>query len=188
MMIPLICIPILLFGAQSAGIDAFYALEEEEVEIPPIYTINEVTDSRSDYLTENSQEVVDIEVPEENYRLIWFNATVTWRDETTNYMQGTNEPDEFKVTIIAPNSEEKQSDFSFNPQGGEGSVEVSFGLDYEEAGFRDNYLGTWTVIVEAGQCGDDSAFFPIGGIRTTSDNGNEWTLEYKYEYYEKVEE
>ena len=142
-------------------------------------------DKTDGYTEENSIYEVNFDIPEDYSKLVWVNCTLTWTDEASIFMQGTNDPDEFKVTIIAPNKKEVESDFSFNSQSGAGLVGASFKLDYEEDGFRDNFLGTWTIEVEAGECGNDAAFIPLLGRREENDYGNDWSLSYVYTYLDK---
>jgi hypothetical protein len=70
-----------------------------------------------------------------------------------------------------------------------GSVSATAVLpNYEETDdFSTDFLGDWTIRIEAGDCGDDSAFIALGGVRTTADNGNDWDLEYSYQFMELVE-
>jgi hypothetical protein len=136
--------------------------------------------TESGYVQENSF----IDVPEtiERDKLQTVECRLTWTDEPSQYFQGTNEPDELGITIIAPNGEESDTDSSTG-----GSVSVSFQLpDYEEdKEFEEKYMGEWTFRVEAGNCGDDSSRL---GFRTTADNGNDWNLEYSYTYMDNPPE
>jgi hypothetical protein len=141
--------------------------------------------SENGYTAENQDYEIGFEISTDHKRLKFVNCTLTWTDEGSGYFRGTNDPDEFQVTIIAPNNNEASSGFSYNSPGGQGLVQASFELDYKEDGFKDNYLGTWTIKISAGDCGDDSALVPIFGIRTTPDVGNEWTLMYDYTYMDK---
>jgi len=130
------------------------------------------TDSDSGYTNENG--VYNIEININKDELTFIGCTLTWVDEPSSYTRGTNEPDEFQVSLIAPNGETYDSGFSTS---GEASVMQS--LNYEEENFQDNYVGTWIIRVQAGNCGDDHSRF---GIRSTPDNGNDWTLDYSYNY------
>jgi hypothetical protein len=134
-------------------------------------------DSISGYTNENQE--TDETVTIETERLVEITCTLTWQDEGSSYFQGTNDPDEFQVSIIAPNDETlAESSLSSS-----GSASATATLpDYNEKDFEDNYLGSWTLLVTAGNCGDDSAFLPILGLRTTADTGNAWTLSYSFKY------
>ena len=133
----------------------------------------------------NEQDSTDEIINIDQETLTEVSCTIRWTDEPSIYFQGTNEPDEFKVAIIAPNGDIlDESSMSTS-----GSVTATAALpNYEETeDFADIYLGEWTIRIEAGDCGDDIAFLPFGGIRTTPDNGNDWDLEYTYQFMELVE-
>jgi MFS family permease len=180
MIAPLIVIPIILIIAQSSGTDTFHVLGEgDEIEVEPIFEIAVGTASFSSYVNENNQVDFEIEITEDNYRLLWMNASLTWQDEGSSYFGGTNEPDEFKISIINPNGD-MVGDSNFET---DGSLELNIQLDYEQENFKDEHVGIWMIVVEAGNCGDDSAFFPILGIRTTPDTGNDVSLEVQYTNY-----
>ncbi|MCK5560737.1 MAG: hypothetical protein KAJ51_09100, partial [Thermoplasmata archaeon] len=154
----------------------------EEPEEKPKFELTGFTfeDSTSGYTNENQMSDLPIMIDEE--KLTGVTCRLSWTDEPSQYFQGTNAPDEFKVVIIAPNGDEEDSGFSTS-----GSISASIELNYTEADFEANYLGEWIIRVEAGNCGDDSAFIALGGVRTTPDNGNDWDLEYSYQFMELVE-
>jgi membrane protease YdiL (CAAX protease family) len=132
--------------------------------------------SISGYTSEHGSSDNLLDIPEKNQeRLIKIEAKLNWRDEESSFIGGTNQPDEFKVSILAPNDELEESGFSSS-----GTTTVSFILpDHNSRDFINNYMGEWLVVVEAGDCGDDQS---VMGIRTSVDNGNEWTLDYSYSY------
>lgn len=132
----------------------------------------------------NEQDSTDEIININQETLIEVSCTLRWTDEPSQFFQGTNEPDEFMVSIIAPNDETlAESSFSTS-----GSVSATASLpNYEETEDFEDYLGEWTFRVEAGECGDDTAFIALGGIRTTPDDGNDWDLEYSYTFMELVE-
>lgn len=140
------------------------------------------TGTASGYTDEqdSTDEVVNID----QETLTEVSCTLRWNDESSQYFQGTNEPDEFKVYIIAPNDEIMAE----SPISTSGSVSATATLpDYEETEDFAVYQGDWIFRIEAGDCGDDTAFIPLGGIRTTPDEGNDWDLEYTYTFMEFVE-
>ncbi|MCK5562231.1 MAG: CPBP family intramembrane metalloprotease [Thermoplasmata archaeon] len=93
-------------------------------------------------------------------------VTVTWTDEPSSYPLGTNDPDEFKISIIDPNGNiVDESEFSTS-----GTVTASVELNITQN--IDEDYGDWSIQVDAGNCGEDSPRVPLGGIRTTEDNGN----------------
>jgi hypothetical protein len=139
-------------------------------------------ESKTDYTNENSETKIIINIEEE--MLTGVKCSLSWTDESSDYQFGTNEPDEFQVIIEAPNGETWDSGISTS-----GSVQTASKIPkYDESDFEENYIGEWTIIVEAGNCGDDSALLPFGGFRTTEDTGNGWTLTYSYIYMKEVEE
>jgi MFS family permease len=177
-----ILIPIVLIT--TVGMPRYHFEDPfEEPGEEPRFELTEFTfeDSESDYTNENQMSDLPLMLDEE--KLTGVTCSLSWTDEPSQYRLGTNEPDEFKVVIIAPNGDEEDSGFSTT-----GSVSASVILDYEEDGFEDDYLGEWTIRVEAGDCGDDSAILPLGGFLTTPDDGNEWTLDYSYAYMAPPEE
>jgi hypothetical protein len=125
--------------------------------------------SEAGYVNEFSTE--DVPVTIEDEMLTEVKCTLTWTDEDSSYFQGTNEPDVLKVQILAPNGDlVGNSEFSNS-----GSITTSHILpDYQEKGFKDDYLGEWRFVVEADECGDDNSRF---GFRTTPDTGNDFDLE-----------
>ena len=127
----------------------------------------------------NENEETDESITIEIEKLVEITCKLVWQDEDSNYQLGTNEPDEFQVSIIAPNNEILAESGVISS----GTVSTTAILpDYTENDFADNYIGSWTIRVTAGNCGDDSAMIPIFGLRTTPDTGNDWTLEYSYIY------
>jgi hypothetical protein len=180
MIIPLLVIPIILFASLSMGTKVWYGVEDDE---PIIIPLDEITilDSTTGYTDENSYSDVILTLPEEDFRLTWVNCSLSWTDEGSSYLQGTNDPDNFQVVVIAPNDEIMgESGFSTS------SVSVSVELNYTIASFKESYLGDWTIRVEAGNCGDDSALIPFLGLRTTADTGNSWSLAYSYVHLVEV--
>jgi MFS family permease len=158
-----------------------FAEEDEEKPVPLVWA--SFSDLEVSQTPENSQSEIIINVNET--RLVWFNCTLAWRDEPSQYSLGTNEPDEFKITLIAPSGETvDESSFTSNSPGGLGRIEInSPKLDYTEEGFVDNYVGDWTILVEAGDCGDDYARPNLFGfVRSTADTGNLWELLYVYTF------
>jgi hypothetical protein len=125
--------------------------------------------TESGYINEFSTEDVPITIEEE--MLTEVSAELSWQDDPSDYFQGTNEPDALKVSIMTPTGDiVDESELSYNSP-----ISASYTLlDYNEKGFKDDFLGEWRFIIEAGDCGDDYARF---GIRSTPDDGNDWTLE-----------
>jgi MFS family permease len=180
--IVLLFIPITLYGAYLGGTDTLYE-SEEEIKTKILEEI-EISGTETGYTNENQATEFNFIVSEETPRLVWVNCSLSWTDESSSYPFGTNDPDQFSVAIIAPDGTTMdESGLSTS-----GPVTSSVGLDYKAEGFKDTYLGEWTILIQAGTCGDDNGIGSFGIIRTTEDTGNAWTLEFSYTYMEEVEE
>ena len=132
-----------------------------------------VPGSTSGYTNENSATDLPLTIEEEN--LIEVSCQLTWTDEATAYFRGTNQPDEFKVIIIAPDGN-TMAESGFDTSG---MISVTADLTSDEGSSDMNYQGGWTIHIEAGECGDDEG--PLG-LRSSADNGNDWDLEYSFSY------
>ena len=144
-----------------------------------------VNGEANDYTQENDHTDVTFDIGKDKPRLKWVNCSLSWQDEDSQYLSGTNEPDNFKVSIIGPQEEV----LAESEESASGPVTASIKLDYEkEEDFEEKFLGTWTIRVSAGDCGDDSARVPLLGLRTTTDDGNAWSLEYSYTYLVEKED
>jgi hypothetical protein len=180
--IVLIFIPITIYGAYLGGTDTLYESEEEIT--TKILEEIEISGTETGYTNENQATEFNFIVSEETPRLVWVNCSLSWMDESSSYPFGTNDPDQFSVAIIGPDGTSMdESGLSTS-----GPITASVGLDYNTEGFKDTYLGEWTILVQAGTCGDDNGIGSLGIIRTTEDTGNAWTLEFSYTYLEEVKE
>ncbi len=179
----LLFIPITIYGAYLGGTDSLYEPEEEITLI--IFEEIEISGTEPGYTNENQASEFTFIISEETPKLVWVNCSLSWTDEPSNYPLGTNDPDEFRVTIIAPDGNPAdESGFSTS-----GSISASVELDHTEDGFEESYLGEWTILIEAGTCGDDNSLASIFGIIfTTEDTGNDWSLDYSYTYLSELEE
>jgi MFS family permease len=185
MIMPLIAIPILLFIAQSAGTQTFHELSYEEdidegIDWARYDKLAVSLDSISGTTSENSNTDETFEIPRRN--IISATFVLTWTDEPTSYTQGTNAPDEFSISVVPPNGTEETSEISTSGQ-------ISFTVDIDTwRTMKKEYTndtGQYEVSINCHNCGDDSAFFPLLGLRTTQDTGNDWQLAVSYEYYRK---
>ena len=136
----------------------------------------------SDYTNEGDEwsGPVDIGVP--NVASMKF--TLTWTDEADAGTRYTNSPDTFVLEVTPPNRTEEMSGAVANPQGGAGTVSVSF----EFKGTRDPFLngtGAWDVVVKCTRAGDQVPMVNRLGLRTRADTGNAWTLSIDCAYLEK---
>lgn len=192
-LVGMIIITIMLAGVFNHEASAIDVIDENELNLitqtiakgPPTGEWRETIGSGTASGHTNEQDSTDEIININQETLTEVSCTLRWTDEPSQYFQGTNEPDEFKVAIIAPNGDTlDESSISTS-----GSVTATAVLpNYEETDdFTIDFLGDWTVRIEAGDCGDDSAFIALGGVRTTADNGNDWDLEYSYQFMELVE-
>jgi MFS family permease len=177
-MVCLVLIPIILITTMGMPRYNFRDPFEEPEEEPKISWVDITFEATTSGYTNERQSVeMPFTIGDDIKRLTSVSCTLTWTDEPSQYFQGTNEPDEFQVSIQAPNGDIEASGFSTS-----GSVSASMEVNFTQSGYTENYIGQWVIIVEAGDCGDDSAFIALGGVRTTADDGNDWDLEYSYVY------
>jgi hypothetical protein len=133
---------------------------------------------RSGYSTEFSEEIERFNLYEKYITKIFIE--LTWEDEPSNYMGGTNEPDTFNITIITSQQKEIYSDITGNPLGGEGKIRETIVVpEYEIA--NNTAVGEWTVKIFCQSCGEDTSNAPIP--RISEDPGNSWEIKYYYEYH-----
>jgi hypothetical protein len=179
----MVIITIMLAGVFSFEAGAVDVLDLSDIEALQITGGSETstelvetiqTVSHSGYVNENSQEQVAVTIEYE--MLLEVSCDLTWTDEVSTYFQGTNEPDELGVFILNSGGTEIANS-GLNPSG---SAQISTGtIDYQQENFEENFMGEWMIVVEAGDCGDDFARF---GIRSTPDNGNDYSLEISIKY------
>jgi dipeptide/tripeptide permease len=181
MMIILLFIPITFVSAYAAGPD-FYIGDGEEVEDIIIdwesYTLQTVDWQTDGYLSENSVHEDVLDVTETN--IISISFKLTWQDEADSDSRHNNQPDEFSITVIAPDGQDQDSGIVTN-----GNTE--FTINFEQPNEDPYYNGTgeYEIIINCLNAGDHEPLFPDPlGIRTVSDDGNDWLLEVTYRYYE----
>jgi len=108
--------------------------------------------------------------------------TLTWTDEPDHDRLHPNQPDELGVNVVAPWGE-NQSLSGKNPMGGEGKVVVNFTIAQKKFN-GDIGTGDWNYTVFAKDCGNNTPKY-IGALQWL-DNGNAFTLEISWKYFEKV--
>jgi hypothetical protein len=191
-LVGMIIITIMLAGVFSYEASAIDVVDEQTLKElaqniggQASQSLREVIDNNqeSGYTQENSYTDVPFKITEAHSKLTWVNCTLIWQDEASQFFQGTNEPDNFKVSILGPD----EKVLAESNMKSVGPVSASLRLDYTEEDFVDNYIGDWNIRVEAGPCGDDEAFVPLLGLRTSPDNGNDWNLDYSFTYLEYEE-
>jgi hypothetical protein len=134
----------------------------------------------SGYSSENSDEIVRFDITEYYVTKVIFE--LTWEDEPSQYLNGTNEPDEFNITVFTPWHESFNSGIIHNSINEEGQIIVTIEIQDDDIDNSSAY-GEWTVNIHCGECGDDSSLIPSLGERKTKDAGNSWELSYYYEYH-----
>jgi MFS family permease len=194
MVVPLLCIPILLIIAQSAGTHTFQVLryEEEGEEYIPNWA-EDYDEGWGDMITEgssneNSDTDVNFELQMDdinNIKSVRFE--LTWTDETPdNTFRYTNEDDFFQLIVEPP--EDAASIESAIESGGSVSL-VYDPLGGQPTPNRDPYYngtGEYLVIIRCHDCGDQKPIIEGGGQRNIQDTGNDWTLEVIYTFWNKI--
>jgi MFS family permease/GNAT superfamily N-acetyltransferase len=173
----LILIPIVLTTTYGMPTYTFNDPIDDD-EVPPIKYI-QVIESYIESGYTNEQQTSEVIVTIEQNRLAWLNCTLTWQDEPNSNFRYTNEPDFFNIIINAPGGDSWSTSSE-----SDGSVSVSVPVDYTMDGYGEAFKGDWTIIVEAGNCGDQTLIRPSLGLQDISDDGNLWDLEYDYTYFE----
>ena len=179
----LLMTPLVLAVAYVGGTDGFLrGLGEESENVWSSYT---VINGDSQLIAGDSQENVEsvhlIYIAHAN--MICATFTLNWVDEAdegTGPFALTNQPDEFGISVVAPNGTVVQSRITANTHGLPGSVSVHLELYPRTPVPQGNE--TFEVTVICGNCGDQTGRF---GVRSSIDNGNSWTLETRYQYYSK---
>jgi hypothetical protein len=108
--------------------------------------------------------------------------TLTWTDEPDHDRLHPNQPDELGIEVVSP-SGENQSLSAKNPMGGQGKVVVNFTI--QQTRFNgDIGTGDWNYTVFAKECGNNTPKYV--GLLQWLDNGNAYTLEISWKYFEKT--
>lgn len=144
-------------------------------------------DTIDDYSEETSEENRIILIPRPNIYRVTF--SLTWQDEAASDGRHTNTPDSFTLGITPPNGTETTSTSS-NTQGGQGNIEITINtFNLFNPNFEPYYNGTgsYEIRIACDTCGDQEPRLPdLLNIRTIADNGNDWTLDIEYEFFERA--
>jgi hypothetical protein len=192
--LPLLLVPIVLFGSYSFG--TFHYIGPEEEVTPPFtpddYTIIDGSSFEFDGTLQEgntASETIDIRIGEGEYleegellKSITFD--LTWEDEPDQdfgpfgLISLENQPDEFSLTVTEDdNYTETESDT--NSQGSEGRITITF--DFEHNTIESiNGTGEWVVVVTLDYCGD---FEDPTSFITDIDNSNNYELVVTTEIY-----
>jgi len=180
--VALLFIPGLLFGAYGSGTDIFYRDFDNGSHTPwEGYNVSEGRITLTGYSNENTDTQEQVVFDDQNIISATFN--LTWTDEPDQGNAITalvNQPDEFGLSMTAPNGTTVESNTNANIHGQKGLVSLT--MDIEPKKPQTNGNGTFEATVICANCGDLTGRF---GVRSTADNGNAWTLEVNYAYYMK---
>ena len=174
----LILIPIVLAGTYATGTYEYIGTEDEEeaeAEAGEPVSIPWSVPPKSGTISENSEEDVNIEFDKEELnsykRLNSVTVRLTWTDEGAGIGR-TNEPDSMGFTLTSPNGETVSAPVS---ESGSASETLE-----PEDGKADDYLGTWVLTLECGNCGDITG---RGGLVTLGqDNSCSYSVEVEFDY------
>jgi MFS family permease len=189
MVLPLIFIPVILFISYSGGTNSYFAqYEEESEEFFPDWA-NDYNLVSVDYYTEpgysaeNSNTEISITLSQEedikNLESVTF--TLTWQDEPDYSGRHSNQPDSFTLKINSP-----EGSASDSGQQNDGYASVTIEFDPQNDPYF-NGTGEYQITIQCDNCGDHELWRPSGGVQDQPDNGNDWSLDVKYSYYEKTQ-
>ncbi len=128
---------------------------------------------------ENSDEVIVINVTDKY--VVRVVVELNWLDEAPERNNLENQPDSFNFTVFTPWEETISSDDVFNPIGNAGQITET--IVTPEEGIEDAAIGEWTISIHCGNCGDQVPTINIIGLREVEDTGNDWVLDYYYEFH-----
>ena len=136
------------------------------------------------FLTEGTETVEIIEISDTN--LVEVTFTLTWVDEPAATGPGSfeNQPDRFILGVDTPEGITLGPDQGENTPGGQGTLSVI--VEYQP--YMDpfeNGTGSYNVTIRCDNAGDHTPLVNIIGVREEPDDGNDWTLDVSYHYYEK---
>ena len=170
--------PILIIAGAGGGTEevVFRGYGEGDEEVDELVEVDHNFPAITGEAGENTEE--DRTLNFEHQRATSVSVTLTWTDEGSSYVRGTNEPDEMGFLLTAPGGESFSSDISTS-----GSVSESFTLDESMA--RDHYTGEWIITIICGDCGDD--YGPLG-FRSSADTSASFRCTVTITYMGEAEE
>jgi len=156
--VPLLMVPLIIFGSYSFG--TFDYIGPEDDEVPPPFNLDDYIIEDGSFFEfdgtlsegDTTSETITIELNEkELLKSIAFE--LTWEDEGDEgiFNQWVNQPDRFSLTTsLEGNFTDTES--GENPQGGQGSIMIEFEFDHDSA---ESVIGTgeWIVEVTLVSCG-----------------------------------
>ena len=128
----------------------------------------------SDYTDEGSSTDFSRKIVDEN--IVYIKFTLLWKDEE-NEEGRTNDPDTFILGVTTPWDDNSNETEGTNPQGGEGSLQLTFVNPSKKEQNKEG-TGEYFVTIECTAAGDQDPV--IGGIG--EDDGNDWILIIEYGY------
>ncbi len=144
----------------------------------PLQTISE--GSRRGSSTEQSDQIEIFNITESYVTQV--TIELRWLDEAPDYSNFENQPDEFNFTVYTPWDAEIGSIGDFNAIGAAGQI-IEIIKVPEEGIEQSSALGEWKINIHCGNCGDQTLSRPNAGVLIIEDNGNDWTLTFKYEFH-----
>jgi MFS family permease len=176
-----ILIPVVLFSTFTMGSLTFYPPEEEIEEEPPFNVEDYIIIDGSSFTFDGTlqegattSETITIELNEGEF-LKSITFELTWEDEGDEglFGQWENQPDEFSMT--ASQGANSDTTTGLNPQGGMGSITITFELDHDSAESI-NGTGKWIAEITLVNCGGFD-------IPLYTDNSNSYDLAVNTEVY-----
>ena len=147
------------------------SIEGPQVGVPESYVENNDDGSASGHVDEyNSVDVAT--VGDKNWFVVWLDVQLSWQDEPAVNPLYKNEPDMLRIVLIDPTGNSTASDW-----GDSGTLTYTISMGKSEA-----LSGNWTIVIEAGNCGDQVTKGPFGFLKQP-DNGNDFSIRYEFKYY-----
>jgi hypothetical protein len=180
--VALLIIPGLLFGAYAGGTDAYF----RNIQAPSAngnwgsYNLTEGKPiSIAGYSNANTEATQTVDINDTNL----LNATITlsWTDEPDMkrpVRTYENQPDEFALSVTSPNGTTYDSPVTANVHGQEGKIIIDVNLDLKKPSKEAN--ATFEVTINCGNCG---SYYNRASLVGYTDPGNAWTLDVNYQYY-----
>ncbi|MEE9151734.1 MAG: hypothetical protein V3U20_07895, partial [Thermoplasmata archaeon] len=161
-----ILIPIVLFSTYSMGTMEFHDPFAEDEDVPPPFDVDDydITSGAPEEFPgtlaegETTTKTVTIRIGDGEYLeegeiLKSITFELTWEDEGDEgiFNQWENQPDEFRLTA-SQGGNYTDTDSGQNPQGGMGSISITFEFDHDSTESI-NGTGEWLVEITLVSCG-----------------------------------
>jgi len=141
------------------------------------------------YAEEGTGSEAGFEIPETNVRIV--NFTLTWHDEADANMRYSNKPDTFTIAVESPDGTFSDEASGTNAHGEEGVIDLSIEMIGEtdtptKKPYSDG-TGKWHVMISV-NAGEQVFWRPSARDQDQPDNGNDFSLDIEYEYYDLMGE